>query len=78
MTIYVKNADGGGLEVSIPPRKATCPSESSTHMSRKLHLIRGKNSFCGPSAIATVLGLTTDHAARVLRAISGDKRVTGV
>lgn len=47
-------------------------------MSRKLHLIRGKNSFCGPSAIATVLGLTTDHAARVLRSFSGEKRVTGV
>ena len=47
-------------------------------MSRKLHPIRGKNTFCGPSAIATVLGLTTDHAARVLRSISGDKRVTGV
>ena len=47
-------------------------------MSRKLHAIRGNNSFCGPAAIASVLGLTTDHAARVLRSISGDRRVTGV
>ena len=47
-------------------------------MSRKLHAICGNNSFCGPAAIASVLGLTTDHAARVLRSISGDRRVTGV
>lgn len=47
-------------------------------MNRKLHPIRGKNTFCGPAAIASVLGLSTDHAARVLRSISGDKRVTGV
>lgn len=47
-------------------------------MIRKLHAIRGNNTFCGPAAIASVLGLSTDHAARVLRAISGEKRVTGV
>ena len=47
-------------------------------MSRKLHAIRGNNSFGGPAAIASVLRLTTEHAARVLRSISGDRRVTGV
>lgn len=44
----------------------------------RLHPLVGKNSFCGPAAMATVLGISTDHAARMLRSVSGSKRVTGV
>ena len=47
-------------------------------MTPQLHPIAGKNRFCGPTALASVLGITTDHAARLIRKFSGDKRVTGV
>ena len=43
-----------------------------------LHAIRGRNTFCGPAAIASVLGVDTDHAARVLRKATGERRITGV
>ncbi len=42
------------------------------------HSIKGKNRYCGPSAMATVLGVTTDHAARVIRGLSGERWVKGV
>lgn len=47
-------------------------------MTPGLHPITGRNSFCGPSAMATVLGVTTDHAARVIRGLTGERRVKGV
>lgn len=47
-------------------------------MTPQLHRLSGKNGFCGPTAMASVLGISTDHAARIIRSISGDKRVTGV
>ena len=47
-------------------------------MTPQLHPIAGKNRFCGPTALASVLGISTDHAARLIREFSGDKRVTGV
>lgn len=43
-----------------------------------LHPIKGKNRYCGPSAIATILGVTTDHAARVIRGLTGERQVKGV
>ena len=42
------------------------------------HPIKGKNRYCGPSAIATVLGITTDHASRVIRGLTGERQVKGV
>ena len=47
-------------------------------MTTGLHPITGKNRFCGPSAMTTVLGVTTDHAARVIRGLTGERRVKGV
>ena len=44
----------------------------------ELRAIKGKNTFCGPAAMASVLGITTDHAARVLRTISCQPRITAV
>ena len=40
--------------------------------------IRGRNGFCGPAAVASTLGVSTDHAARVIRRFSGGSRTTGV
>ena len=34
-----------------------------------LHRVRGRNRYCGPSAIAAVLGITTDEAAAALRPV---------
>ena len=34
-----------------------------------LHRVRGRNGYCGPSAIAAVLGISTDAAAAALRPI---------
>ena len=33
----------------------------------KLHDVEGRNSYCGPAAISTVAGVTTDEAARIIR-----------
>lgn len=41
----------------------------------KLHSIKGKNSYCGPAAIAALTGVTTDDAARELRAVSGRRAI---
>ena len=46
-------------------------------MKAMLHAVTGKNRFCGPTAIATILGITTDHAARIIRGYSGRRSVTG-
>lgn len=43
-----------------------------------LHPIKGRNRYCGPAAMAAVLGVTTDHAARVIRGLTGEKRIKGV
>ena len=42
------------------------------------HPIRGRNRYCGPAAVATILGVTTDHAARVLRGLTGERWTKGV
>lgn len=34
-----------------------------------LHRVRGRNRYCGTTAIAAVLGITTDEAAAVIRPI---------
>lgn len=47
-------------------------------MMSTLHPIKGRNRYCGPSAMATVLGVTTDHAARVIRGFSGERWIKGV
>ena len=47
-------------------------------MTAAFHPIKGKNRYCGPSAMATVLGVTTDHAARVIRGFSGERWIKGV
>lgn len=41
----------------------------------KFHPVIGYNSWCGPAALAIVLGLTTDEAARRIREKSGQKMV---
>lgn len=47
-------------------------------MTATFHQIKGGNRYCGPSAMATVLGVTTDHAARVIRSLSGERWIKGV
>ena len=42
------------------------------------HPIKGRNRYCGPAAMATILGVTTDHAARVLRGLTGERWIKGV
>lgn len=37
----------------------------------------GKNRYCGPTALATILGVTTDEAAFLIRKHSGQKAVKG-
>jgi hypothetical protein len=41
------------------------------------HEIEGYNSYCGPGVLATLLGITTDEAARQIREITGQRRVIG-
>lgn len=43
-----------------------------------LNPIEGKNRYCGPAALATILGVTTDHAARVIRGGSNERWIKGV
>lgn len=43
-----------------------------------LHTVTGRNPWCGPTALSSVLGITTDHAAAVLRGITGKFWVRGV
>ncbi len=40
-----------------------------------LHNIVGKNSYCGPAAISTLTGMTTDQAATLIRKHSGQTRI---
>jgi hypothetical protein len=44
-------------------------------MKRMLHDVTGKNRYCGPTAMATILGITTDQAAALIRAQSGQRAV---
>lgn len=41
----------------------------------KLHPITGRNRYCGPGAISTITGLNSDHAARAIRRLSGQRAV---
>ena len=36
-----------------------------------------KNRYCGPSAISAITGMTTGEAARLIRHVSGKRKVTG-
>lgn len=47
-------------------------------MRAMLHEVTGKNRFCGPTAIATVLGISTDHAAALARDRNGLRAVKGL
>jgi len=47
-------------------------------MSFVLKPIRGRNTFCGPAAIAALTGLSTDQAAAALRCVSGRKQIRAV
>lgn len=47
-------------------------------MKAQLHEVTGKNRWCGPTAIATVLGISTDDASRAVRSITGKPQVTGM
>ena len=47
-------------------------------MTPRLHPTTGKNAYCGPTAMATVLGISTDHAARIIRVFSGHRSIKGV
>lgn len=39
--------------------------------------IKGYNTYCGPAALATLLNITTDEAARRIRSYSGQSVVRG-
>lgn len=47
-------------------------------MKKQLNEVTGKNRYCGPTAIATILGITTDEAARIAREISGKTSIRGM
>lgn len=40
-------------------------------MKPALYEVTGKNRYCGPTAIATILGVSTDHAAAMIRGQTG-------
>ncbi len=40
--------------------------------------IRGRNTFCGPAALATITGLTTDEIARRVRILTGRRSIKGM
>ena len=43
-----------------------------------LHDIKGKNRWCGPSAMAALTGIDTDSASRMIRAQTGKNSTTRV
>ena len=43
-----------------------------------LHPAIGSNRFCGPAALASLLGISTDEAAQQLRGVSGKRAIYGV
>lgn len=43
-----------------------------------LHEVAGKNKYCGPTAIATILGISTDDASKLIRVQSGKPAARGV
>lgn len=47
-------------------------------MKAMLHEVTGSNRYCGPTAIATILGISTDHAAALARARNGLRAVKGL
>lgn len=47
-------------------------------MKAELHPVTGKNRYCGPTAIATICGISTDDASKAIRSISGKRAVCGV
>ena len=42
----------------------------------KLKPVKGGNRFCGPAAISTITGISTDDASRIIRHITGRRQVT--
>ena len=44
----------------------------------KLNSVTGKNRFCGPAALSTLAGITTDDASRLIRRFSGKASTMGV
>lgn len=42
-----------------------------------LHVIRGRNSHCGPAVISALVGCSTDEAAESLRQVLGRVRILG-
>jgi len=40
-------------------------------MKAMLHEVTGRNGYCGPTAISTILGISTDHAAALARERNG-------
>jgi hypothetical protein len=61
-----------GSSVAVMPRVARAAERMPS-----LHPVRGRNSFCGPAAIAALTGRTTDEAAALLRRKTGRRRITG-
>lgn len=43
-----------------------------------LHPAIGRNRFCGPGALAIVVGISTDDASRTLRDVTGRRSIHGV
>lgn len=50
---------------------------NTTTVKPTLFEVTGKNRYCGPTALATILGVTTDEAAFLIRKHSGQKAVKG-
>lgn len=42
-----------------------------------LHIVRGRNRYCGPAAVSAITGCTTDEAARLMRQRSGRRAIKG-
>lgn len=47
-------------------------------MQTSLHPIKGRNGYCGPAAMASVLGISTDDASATIRRVCGLRKVAGL
>lgn len=47
-------------------------------MQTTLHPIKGRNGYCGPAAMASVLGISTDDASATIRRVCGLQKVAGL
>lgn len=45
-----------------------------TQISLNLAAVLGENKYCGPSALATICGITTDEAEKVIQSVLGNSK----